>query len=421
METETFSHFSEPSGLMGFSPQLPPGGPPPRRTSFMDVLILLAERHRTVLWVTLACAVLSAIVAFLLPNEYTSTVLLLPPQQNSSLATQFLSAMGNMSPLAELAGSGLGLKNSNDMYVGMLRSQTVEDAMVKQFDLESEYHKRYLSDARKAFENHVEVNGSDKDGLIHISVEDRNPDRAVQLANGYVDQFRTLSQSLAVSSAGQRALFFHQQLLQAKDKLSDAEEALKQTELSTGLIQLSSQARALIESAAGLRAQIAAQQVKIKALQTFAAGQNAQLIEAQQELASLQAQLAALGGSDQNPNSLIVPRGKVPQAGLEYARRLRDVKYYETIFEILARQYELAKLDEAREGALIQVVSPAIRPDRKSSPHRGLIILAATFFGFFVGIGIAIAQANLAAIEADPEGSARLARLKGALRRKRRL
>jgi tyrosine-protein kinase Etk/Wzc len=417
METETFSHFSEPSGLLGFSPPQP--CPPPRRNSFIDVLVLLAERRRTVAVATLVCAVIAAVVAFLLPNEYTSTILLLPPQQNSSLATQFLSAMGNMSPLAELAGSGLGLKNSNDMYVGMLRSETVEDAMVRQFNLESEYHERYLSLARKAFEKHVDVDGSGRDGLIHISVEDRDPKRAAQLANGYVDQFRTLSQNLAVSSAGQRALFFHQQLMQAKDKLSAAEEALKQTELSTGLIELSSQARALIESAASLRAQIAAEQVKIQALQTFAAGQNAQLIEAQQELASLRAQLAKLGGSQQSADSLIVPRGKVPQAGLEYVRRLRDVKYYETIFDILARQYELARLDEAREGALIQIVSPAVTPDRKSSPHRGLIILAATFFGFFLGVGLAIAQANLAAIEADPEGGARLARLKRALRWKR--
>jgi tyrosine-protein kinase Etk/Wzc len=421
METETFSRFSEPTGVIGISPPQPQGAPPPRRTSIMDLLILLAERRRVVLLVTLACAVLAAIVAFLLPNEYTSTVLLLPPQQNSSLATQFLSAMGNMSPLAELAGSGLGLKNSNDMFVGMLKSQIVEDAMVNKFGLEREYRKRYLSEARKAFEKHVELNGSGRDGLIHISVEDRSPERAAQLANGYVDQFRALSQNLAVSSAGERALFFHQQLLQAKDKLGNAEEALKQTELSTGMIEISSQARALIESAASLRAQIAAEEVNIQALQTFAAGQNAQLVEAQQELASLRAQLAKLGGSEQSPDSLIVPRGKVPEAGLEYARRLRDVKYYETVFDILARQYELAKLDEAREGALIQIVSPAVVPDRKSSPHRGLIILAAGFFGLFLGSVIAIGQASLAAMEADPEGSARLVRLKSALRRKRRV
>lgn len=418
METETFSHFSEPSGRVGFSPQ-PPAAPPPRRTSFLDVLILLGERRRTVLWVTLACAIVSAIIAFLIPNEYTSTVILLPPQQSSSLATQFLSAMGNASPLAELASSGLGLKSSNAMYVGMLKSQTVEDAMVKNYGLMREYHKKYPSQARKAFEKHVDVDGSGRDGLLHISVEDRNPQRAEQLASGYVDQFRKLSQSLAVSSAGQRAAFFHQQLLQAKDNLSNAEEALKQTELSTGLIELSSQARALIESAASLRAQIAAEQVKIQALQTFAAGQNAQLIEAQQELASLRAQLAKLGGSNQSPDSLIVPRGKVPQAGLEYARRLRDVKYYETIFEILARQYELAKLDQARQGALIQIVSGPYVPDRKSSPPRALIIVAATLFGFFLGILIAIAQASLAAMEADPEGSARLNRLKRAFRWKR--
>ncbi len=143
---------------------------------------------------------------------------------------------------------------------------------------------------------------------------------------------------------------------------------MKETEQKTGLIQLDSQARALIESAATLRAQIAAKEVQIQGMQTYATGENAQLIEAEQELAGLRAQLAKMGGTGDNPDSIIVPKGQMTTAGLEYVRRLRDVKYYEAIFDILARQFELAKLDEAKEGAIIQVVDPAIPPDKKSSP-----------------------------------------------------
>ena len=169
--------------------------------------------------------------------------------------------------------------------------------------------------------------------------------------------------------------------------MADAEEALTQTEQRTGLIQLDSQTRALIESSASLKAQIAAKQVQIDSLQTFATDENAQLVQARQELQGLQEQSAKLGGSlSDSDGGLIVPRGKVPKAGLEYVRRLREVKYQETIFDILARQFELAKLDEAKQGALIQVVDTAIPPDRRSFPKRGLIVMVATVVGLFVKI-----------------------------------
>jgi tyrosine-protein kinase Etk/Wzc len=394
--------------------------PPDDEISLLDLAIVLAQRKRTILLATAGAAVLSIIVSFLIPKSYTSTVVLMPPVENSSLAGALSSQLGALGSMAALAGGSLGLKNPNDMFVAMLKGQTVEDGMVRDFNLRQEYHKRLLSDARKALENHVSIDGSGKDGLIHISVEDHNPGRAKQLANGYVTEFRDLSKNLAFTEAQQRALFFQQQLEQAKDNLADAEEALKRTEETTGLIQLDSQARALIESAASLRAQIAAKEVQIQALQTFATGQNAQLVEAQQELDSLHAQLAKLGGSEENPDSLIVPRGKVPQAGLEYVRKLRDVKYYETIFDILARQFEIAKLDEAKEGATIQVVDPAILPDRKSSPKRTLIVIVSTLAGFFLGILIVLFQTGMAHLKDDPESGPKLALLRQTLRRRTR-
>jgi uncharacterized protein involved in exopolysaccharide biosynthesis len=279
-----------------------------------------------------------------------------------------------------------------------------------------EYHQKYLSDARKAFESHAAVDGSGRDALIHISVEDRDPRRAAELANGYVDQFRDLSQHLAITEASQRRLFFQQELEQAKNNLANAEEALEQTEQKTGVIQPDSQERALIESAASLRAQITAREVQIQGMQTYATGENSELIQAQQELAGLRAQLAKLGGSeDTSGNEFMIPKGLVPKTGMEYVRKLRDVKYYETIFDILARQFEVAKLDEAKEGAVIQVVDPAIPPDRKSFPKRGLIVIAAIALGFFFGIFIALFQVGLQRLEGNPESSKRISLLKQAL------
>jgi len=388
--------------------------------SLLDLLIVLAERKRLIICVTAAFAVLAIIISLLLPARYTATVTLLPPQQNTSMGAALAAQLGSMGGMASLAGGSLGLKNPNDMFVGMFKSRTVEDAMVQHFGLMQEYLKEYPSDARKAFENHSTVDGSSKDGLIHISVEDHDAKRAAELANGYVDQFRIQSQHLAVSEASQRRLFFEQELEQAKNNLANAEEALKQTQQTTGVIELSGQSRALIESAASLRAQITAREVQIQGMRTYATGENAQLVQAQRELAGMRAQLANLGGSEDSASSgLIVPKGRVPEAGLEYVRKLRDVKYNETIFDILARQFEIAKLDEAKEGALIQVVDPAVPPDRRSFPKRGLIVIGATVVGLLFGVFFALILAGFQRIKEKPAINDKFALLRRALSVKR--
>jgi tyrosine-protein kinase Etk/Wzc len=417
MATEThYSDLQEASGARQSA--IPPAPSGDQEISLLDLLIVLAERRRTILLIAAASAIVAIVVSFLLPNRYTATVVLLPPQQNSSLSSALASQLGNLGSMAALAGGSLGIKNPNDMFVAMLKSQTVENAMVRDYELQREYRKKYVSDARKAFENYATVDDSTKDGLIHIAVEDRNPVRAAQLANGYVEHFQGLSQNLAITEASQRRLFFEKQLLQTKNNLADAEVALQRTEQTTGLLQIDSQARALIESAASLRAQIAAKEVQVQAMQTYATGQNSQVIQAQQELESMRAQLEKLGGSVDTANSLIVPKGKLTEAGLDYVRKLREVKYYETIFDILARQFEIAKLDEAKEGALVQVVDPAIPPDRKSSPKRALIVIVSTVAGFFLGILVAFLQAAWARLKEDPESGSKMDLLRRTLRTK---
>lgn len=387
--------------------------------SLLDLLITLVERKRLILWTTVVCAALGLILSFILPQKYTAMVTLLPPQQSNSMSAAFASQIGSMSGLAALAGTSLGIKNPNDMYVGMLKGRTVEDAMIQRFGLMKEYGARNLTDTRKKFERYATVDGDSKDGLIHISVEDRDPQRAALLANTYVEQFQELSQHLAITEASQRRLFFEKQLEQAKDNLANAEEGLKETEQKTGMIQLDSQARALIESAVGLRAQIAAKEVQIQSMQTYATGENSQLVQARQELESLQAQLTKLGSSADNASDqLIVPKGRIPQAGLEFVRKVRDVKYYETIFEILARQFEMAKLDEAKEGALFQVVDAAIPPDQRSFPKRGYIVLGAVVVGLFVGICIALTSASWDALLTSDTTKAKLLYLKRMLSRR---
>jgi uncharacterized protein involved in exopolysaccharide biosynthesis len=363
--------------------------------SLIDLLVAVGRKKRIVVITITAALVIGLLLCYLLPTKFTANTTLMPPQHQSSLSSMLSSQLGGLGAVASLAGGSLGLKNPNDMYVAMFRSQTVEDAMIRKYGLMQEYHAKLLSFARKAFEHSSSVDGSSKDGLIHISVTDHNPRRAAELANGYVEEFRNLSDHLAITEAAQRRLFFQQQMDAAKKKLTDAEIALEQTEEKSGMIAIGGQAEGLIQTGIQLKAQIAAKKAEIQGMESFAAPGNPNLTQAKQELQALESQLANLAGKGGNPGSdLLVPKGKLPSAGLEYLRKYRDVQYDQAIFDILAKQFEVAKLDEAREGALIQVVDPAIPPDHKSSPKRALIMIGSLAVGVFLGLFLALLSAG---------------------------
>jgi tyrosine-protein kinase Etk/Wzc len=391
--------------------------------SVLDILVLLLERKRFIVRFVLGAALLAAIVTLLLPVQYEAKVVLLPPAQNSSIGSSLmgqLGSLGALGSLASLAGGGLSLKNPADMYVALLTSRTVEDAMIQRFGLMQEYHEKRMSDTRKAFEHRTTAVAGTKDGLIRLTVEDHNAKRAAELANGYVEEFRRLSASLAITEAARRRLFFEQQVNEAKDKLTEAENAMAKTQQSTGVLQIDSQARALIESAAILRGQVVAKQVQIEGMRAFATDDNPTLILAKQELAALQSQLDRVAGSQSDVGSDInLSKGRVTQSGMEYLRRYRDLKYQETVFELLAKEFEVAKLDEAREGSIIQVVDAAVPPDTKSFPHRTLIVLGVTILAFFVAVFWVWLGKSLHLTFELPENRQRLRAIKGLWKTKR--
>ena len=353
-------------------------------------------------------ALVGVITSLLLPIRYTASTSILPPQQGSSAGAALMAQLGNLGSAASLASGSLGLKNPNDLQVAMLKSRTVEDAMLDRFHLIDLYKSKHRSDARKKFENFVDIDNGSKDGLIRISITDGDPRRAADIANGYVQEFKRFSATLAVTEASQRRLFFEQQLSQAKDNLAHAEEELKKTELKTGLIQLDSQARATIELIADLRAQIAAKEVQISSMRSFATGENPDLQLAEQELAGLKSQEEKMGAASEDATNALLPKGNMQEASLEYIQRLRDVKYFETIFDLLARQYEVARVDEARQGSTVQVVDPAIIPDRRSSPQRTLIVLGAFVFGLFLGVAWVFTKVSFTRLSDNPAKRPRL-------------
>lgn len=362
---------------------------PETEVSLLDITLMLVQHKRFIIRFVLGAALLAVVVALILPVRYEAATVLLPPVQNSSMASAMLGqigaigSLGSLGSLGALAG-GLGIKSQADMYVSFLKSRTVEDAMVMRFGLMQEYREKRMSDARKEFEQRTSVVAGAKDGLIRVTIEDGDPKRAADLANGYVDEFRQLSASLAVTEAARRRLFFEQQLQPAKDDLMKSEEAMRKVEQTTGVLQIDSQARALIESVAVLRAQVVAKQVQIEGMRSFAAEDNPDLVLAKQELAALQKQLEELAGSQSDTGSdIVLSKGKVTHAGLEYIRVYRDLKYHEAVYELLVKGLEVAKLDEAKEGEIVQVVDKAVPPDKKSSPHRTIIVLATTILAFF--------------------------------------
>jgi tyrosine-protein kinase Etk/Wzc len=388
-----------------------------KSVDLFDFLLVLSEARRTIAICMLVFIVLGVAISLLVKPTFSAASLILPPQQGQSLATM----MGQLNALVSLTGGGIGgsqLKTPIDMYVGMLESRTIADHLISRFHLQDLYKTRKMEDTRTLLKSNTRFLAS-KDGLIHIIVDDHDPNRASEMANAYVDELYAMNSRLATTEAAQRRVFFDQELADEKGALAIAENDLKQTAERTGVIQLGGQAESIIRSLAVLRAEIASREVQINSMRMFATDQNPVAIRAQEEINSLRNQLAKLEKDPRNPeltSTFGIPAGRVPAVALEYARKLREVKYHETLFELLAKQYEAARIDEAKAAPIIQVVDRAVPPDKKSGPHRALIILGCGFIGFCVGYLLAaITRAFRRAAEV-PEYAIKIARLRSGFR-----
>lgn len=350
----------------------------------IQVGLLLWQNRKTILRFTAATGVLTAlIVFFVLKPTYTAQAVFLPPQiAPGSAMSQLAGQLGSFGALGALGG----IKNPGDVYIGILGSRTIADTLIKRFDLQSVYKTKRLSDTEKMLKANSTFFAG-KDSLITINVVDKDPTRAASLANGYLDALYEQNGRLALTESGQRRAFFEQQLAHEKDALADAEVELKRTQEQTGLIVPFGQAQAEIEAIQQLRAEITSRQVELGVLQQSSTGQNPTVIRVRTEIEKLQEQLGKLENdpAKRAPGSVQAPTAKVPELSLEYVRKQREVKYHETLFELLARQYESAKLDESREAPLLQIVDKAMVPDKKSGPHRALLVLASLFVGLALG------------------------------------
>lgn len=349
-------------------------------THLLDLFVVLAQHKKLVILAPIVAATLALALSMLMTPIFTSVAKVMPPQQQQS--SGMAAMLGQLGGLAGSVGGFGGLKSPSDLYVGLLESRTVADRIITRFKLKERYAKSTLDDTRKQLAANSVITTGKKDGFINVSVDDKEPQFAADLANAYVDELTQLTQSMALSEASQRRLFFEKQLKDARDQLADAEIALRRTQEKTGLLQPAAQVQAIIVNAAQVKGAIAAKEVQLNAMRTFAAGRNPELLRAQEELRGLRAQLSKLEKSQSsNEGDFMVPTGRIPEAGVEYVRSVRDVKYYETIYELLAKQFELAKIDEAKDSSVIQVLDRAMPAEHKSKPSRVLITLAGGVIG----------------------------------------
>ena len=297
-------------------------------------------------------------VSLLIAPTFTATTSLMPPQQSQSGAASALASLGS---LASLAGGAAAVGNSGDRYLALMQSVTLSDRIVDQFKLMEVYDVVFRVEARKELAANVRISLGKKDGLITVDVDDKSPQRAADIANRYVDELRRITSTLAVTEAQQRRVFFERQLQQSKDRLVLAQQALQASGFNAGALK--AEPKAAAEGYARLKAEATATEVRLQTLRGSLADDTPEVRQQKTALAALREQLSR---AEQATDT---------SGGPDYIGKYREFKYQETLFELYARQFELARVDESREGALIQVVDPATPPEKKSKPKRATIAL----------------------------------------------
>ena len=373
-----------------------------------DILIWIGEGKRLIGLVTLGAAIVALGVALWLAPTFTArTTMIAPNSQQQSGSAAALAALGALGGLGGLGG--VTPKTPDDLYVALLKSDSVLRLLDARFDLKKHYDVKTFEALRKAVPHAVRVSADKKSGLITVEVDDESAAFAADLANAHADEVTKVLARLAVSEAQLRRVFFENQLKETKENLVKAEQQLQATQEKSGMIVLDKQTEALIGSAAQLRAQIAEREVQLKVLRTSATEQNPDVQRIMTELRGLRTELARVESSQNAPSGspLDLPVAKIPAAAIDYIRARRELKIQETLLESMLRQYEIAKLDEAKEGPTLQQVDKALPPDYKSKPSRPLIVIVSALLAFLLTSAfVAIRRWMAATRERDPARAA---------------
>ena len=361
-----------------------------------DYIHVIAKRSRLILISTLTAAVLAIIVSFFFTSVYSATAKILPPQQEDSILSSLLGQVGS---LASVAGDVVGKGGKSDMYVEILKSEAIMDPIIDRFQLMKLYNQGYRQFTYKLLENHTTISAGKKSGIISVTVDDKDPKRAAEMANAYVEQLDKLLKSINITDAGQHRLFLENRLAGARADLAKAEETLKIFQAKNKTLNISEQAKASIEGIALIKAQLANQEVTLAGLERKFPDSSQEVKNAKTATASLRSQIARLEGSE--GRSAIPSIGSFPEIGKDYVRLTREFKTQEALVELLTKQYEMARISEASTIPAVQVLQMAKAPDRKSKPSKRKNIMLVTLSALFLSTAFAFVMENVEKMTAE--------------------
>lgn len=381
---------------------------PDDEINLLELLRVVVRSLPLITKITIAAVVLSVLFSLTLTNVYTAKATLLPPQKDSSGgAAALLASMGG--GLAGLAG-GLG-GGSGDLYLGILKSRTVTDAVIKRLDLNTEFKSKNVDSTRTTLQSLVKFQAG-KDGIITITADSKDPAKAALLANTFIDELQKKSLQLNLTKASTERSFLEKRLVVVKQDLKTAEEEMKSFQEKNKTIKADSQAAAAIEGIARLQAEIVSKEVQLAALRNSMTDESAEVRTLLAGLTKLKSQLNSMSGG--GGGGVIPSVGNAPSIGVEYIRRLRELKTQEALYEQLTKQFELAKINEARDSSSIQVLDEAVPPLRKSKPKRALIVILSAVTAFFCSVFLVFIREYMAKL--SPEDSAIMDEMKGTLK-----
>jgi uncharacterized protein involved in exopolysaccharide biosynthesis len=366
------------------------------RTRTVGQLRLFWAERRFLSKATLAGLLLGCLIAFLIPSRYESIVKLMPPDNQASSGMAMLAALASKggSSLGGIAGDLLGMKSSGALFIGVLSSRTVQDRLIERFELKKVYSVKLEEDARKKLSERTGLSEDRKSGIIDITVTDRDPKRAAAIAGAYVVELNQLVAELSTSAAHRERVFLEERLHAVKQDLDDASKKFSQFASKNTTIDIKEQGRAMVEAAATLQGQMIAAQSELKGLEQIYTPNNVRVRAVEARIEELHRQLEKLGGKDAgasnevtiSPDTQYPSIRQLPILGVTWADLYRNTRIQETVYEILTQQYELAKVQEAKETPSVKVLDAASVPERKSFPPRVLIICLLALSSLGLGI-----------------------------------
>lgn len=354
----------------------------------LDSLELLLKRWKLIMSITISTCLITTLLAVLFPNIYTAKTMILPGEDDKGIMGSMMAQMGGLNGLAGLT-TGLGGPSKMELYVTMLKSETIKDSIIDRFHLMDIYKAKLRAQAYVKLDANVMVTAGRKDGVLSIAVDDESPKRAAEMANAYVEELSKMAIGLNMSGAGRNRAFLEERLIKAKNDLANAEEAMKIFQTKNKVISVNEQAKASIEGVGQLQGRLVAQEVQLTILQQSFTESSNEVQSAKNTIANIKKQLAKLEGVG---TSRSIPSvGSVPELGQEYIRLLRNFKIQETLVEVLTKQYEMVKISEVKNVSPFQLLQVAKVPEKKSKPARSKMVITALFASLLISIVIAFA------------------------------